>query len=101
VEFTQLLYSVPVVLFALGAVMLWRRRRSFATLLMAFGFVAMLLGEVASLVMSHNVEAAVRANPSLILAHQSHIVPLIAHYLLLSGVWAAAVGLVWHASANR
>ena len=96
----QLLLSAPVALFALGGVMLWWRRRSLPTLLIALGFVAVLLAEVASVVQAHNIEAAVRANPSLVMAH-NHILPLILHYFTLSGVWAAAVGMVWHASANR
>jgi hypothetical protein len=98
------LYSIPAVLFALGGVLLWSRRRSFATLLIALGFAAMLVGEAASIFLGHEIQAAVRAHPdqdpSLALVHNHHIVRLLAYYLPLSGLWAAAVGLVWHASAK-
>jgi len=79
--FVELL--VPYGLFALAAGLLWRRRRTFATLLMALGFVATLVGEVAGFHVHH------------------HISPLLTHYATLVGLWAAAVAMVWHAAASR
>jgi len=94
---------VPYALLALAGVLLWRRRRTFATLLMALGFAATFAGQVAGFHVSHEVGAAVRSHQdaSLVLAHHHYIFPMLTHYANLLELWAAAVGMVWHAVASR
>jgi hypothetical protein len=91
----------PYGLFALAAVVLWRRRRTPATLLMALGFVATLVSEVTGFHVIHVVGVAARSHEeaSTVLAH-SHIVPLLTHYATLLGLWTAAMGMVWHAASR-
>ena len=74
----------PHALFALAGALLWTRRRTLATLLIALGFAAALVGEAAG-----------------ILAHHHHVFPILTHYATLVGLWLAAVGMIWHAVANR
>jgi hypothetical protein len=79
------------------------RRRTFATWLMAFGFAATFVGQVAGFHVSHEVGAAVRSHQdaSLVLAHHHYIFPMLTHYANLSGLWATAAGMASHAAASR
>jgi hypothetical protein len=74
----------PYVLFAIAGAFLWTLRRTLATLLIALGFAATLVGQVAG-----------------ILAQHHHVFPILTHYATLVGLWLAAVGMIWHAIANR
>ena len=86
----------PYALLTLGGVLLWRRHRTFATLLIALGCLTTLVSEVANFII---------VGPSLVgfvsafvgdinqLCTQTPVEQLV-RYL---GLLMAAVGLVWHA----
>ena len=95
--------AAPYALFAVAGTLLWTRRRTFATLLIALGFAATLVGQAAGIYVSHDVGAAVRSHQdaALVLTHHHHVFPILTHYATLVGLWAAAVGMVWHAAANQ
>ena len=80
---------VPYALLAVAGALLWTRRRTFATLLIALGFAATLVGQAAGMYVSHDV------------AHHHHVFPILTHYATLVGLWAAAVGMIWYAAANQ
>ena len=98
-----LVLAGPYVLLAVAGALLWTRRRSFATLLIALGFAATLVGEATAIYVSHDVGAAVRTHQdaALVLAHHHRVFSILTHYATLVGLWMAAVGLFWHAAANR
>lgn len=90
--------ALPVAALAVGGVLLWRRLRSVATLLVALGFAAALLGQVVDLIASFELSSMMRAHPdSTFFIVYHHGFPLLAHYAGLVGLWAAAAGLTWHA----
>ena len=93
----------PYALFAVAGALLWTRRRTFATLLIALGFAATLVGQAAGIYVSHDVGAAMRSHQdaALVLAHHHHVFPILTLYATLVGLWAAAAGLVWFAAANH
>ena len=100
---TYVVLGTPYALLTLAAALLWRRRRTFATLLSALGFGATLIGVLAGFFVSHEMTVVFRSHqdPSVVLTHHHHIFPLLTHYITISGFWAAAVGMLWHATANR
>jgi MYXO-CTERM domain-containing protein len=95
----SLVFTLPFLLLAVAGFLLWRRRRSLATMLVLIGFAAMLLATATSLVESVEYSALVRAQP-----HGTFVVPhyhalwSVIHWAGLVGMWAASVGLVWHAT---
>jgi len=95
-----LLFGLPVAALAVGAVLLWRRVHSAATLLIALGFAAAFLGQVADLLGAYEVSSVMRTHPdATYFVAYHHSFPLLAHYVGLLGLWAAAAGLIWHALA--
>jgi hypothetical protein len=100
-----LLFVVPYAVLTTAGVLLWRRSRSIATFMVALGFAAALLGQVAGMFISLEFSAAIAAQH----AHQNgapfelhyHVFPWLTHHVGLFGIWTAAVGLVWHASRKR
>lgn len=93
----------PYALLALAGALLWTRRRTFATLLIALGFAATLVGQAAGIYVSHDVGTAVRSHSdaALVLAHHHHVFPILTHYATLVGLWTAALGMIWQAASNR
>src|ERR1700719_3583038 len=94
-----LLFVVPYVVFTAAGVLLWKRSRSVATLLVALGFAAALLGQVAGFFVNVEFSAAMR-NRGVVGLHL-HGFPWLTHYVGIGGIWAAALGLIWHASSKR
>ena len=95
---TWILVAPYAVLTAAG-VLLWRRSHSVATIMVAAGFAAALLGQIAQLFVSLKVDAVMRAHrDATFFLVQHHTVP---HQVALAGLWAAALGLLWHASRKR
>jgi hypothetical protein len=101
-----LLLMVPCAVLSAAGVLLWRRWRSTATAMIALGFAATLLGLASSLFATYRTQA--------ILAHlttapqaQQDTFFVVAHYryplatLGLLGMWAAAVGTLWHVRRHR
>lgn len=93
----------PYVLLAVAGALLWTRRRTFATLLIALGFAATLVGQATAIYVSHDVGAAVRSHQEAaqVLARHHYVFSILTHYATLVGLWMAAVGMVWHAADNR
>ena len=90
--------ALPVAALAAGGVLLWRRLGSVAALLVALGFAAALLGQVVDLIRSFELSSVMRAHPdSTFFVVYRLGLPLLAHYVGLVGLWAAAAGLTWHA----
>ena len=104
ITLTMILVLVaPYGLLALAGLLLWKQHRTVATIMIALGFVAAFIGQAAGLHVSHEVDAAIRAHQdtSLVLAEHRRIFPLLTHYAAVCGIWVAAVGTLWHASARR
>jgi hypothetical protein len=97
-----LLFVLPYTILTTAGVLLWKRWRSFATFLVALGFAAALVGQVAGLFINLEFSAAMRTHPhgSPVDLHY-HGFPWLTHHVGLFGIWAAAVGLLWHASRKR
>ena len=90
---------VPYALFTAAGVLLWRRSHSVATILVTVGFAAALLGQIAGLFASLKVDAVMRTHrDETFFLVEHHAVP---HHVALVGLWAAAVGLLWHASRRH
>ena len=98
-----LLPDLPYVAFTLYGVLLWKRWHSLATSLVALGFAAVLLVKVAHiytyLTFQPPVSAHRQGDPFGISLY--YVVTSWQYYLELLGFWAAAVGLLWHASRKR
>ena len=91
--------ALPVTALAVGGALLWRRLRSLATLLVALGFTATLLGQVVELLTSIELSSMMRTYPdSTFFIAYHHGFPVLAHYVGLVGLWTAAAGLIWHAA---
>lgn len=87
---------VPYAVLTTAGVLLWRRAHSVATIMVAGGFAAILLGQLAGLFVSLKVDAVMRAHrDATFFLVQHHAIP---HQVALAGLWAAALGLLWHAS---
>jgi hypothetical protein len=94
--------AVPYLLLAVGGLILWKRRRSAATLLVVAGFTAMLIAMATSLVESAEYSTLVRAQPggTFVVTHY-HALRQVIHWAGLVGMWAASIGFVWHAMQQR
>jgi hypothetical protein len=97
-----LVLVAPYAVLALAGVLLWKRHRSVATVMIAVGFVATFVGQAAGIHLNSELSAAVRAqqDASLVLAQHRRIYPLLTHYAALCGLWTAAVGMLWHAASR-
>ena len=99
-----LLPGLPYVAFTLAGVLLWKRWHSIATSLVALGFAAVLLVKAARLytylTFQPPTQAHQQGEPFAFSLYYA-AVPLWQHYLELLGLWAAALGLLWHASLKR
>jgi hypothetical protein len=96
---TTWILVAPYAVFTAAGVLLWRRSHSVATILVAAGFAAALLGQIAELLVSLKVAAVMhthRDGTFYLVGH--HAVP---HHVALAGVCTAAVGLLWHASRRH
>ena len=87
--------------------MLWRRRRSAATAMIALGFAATFLGLSSGLFATYKTHAVLLDATSAPQARQDTF-SYVAHYhrfplltLGLLGIWAAAVGTLWHIRRHR
>ena len=94
-----LLFVLPYAVLTVAGVLLWKRSRSVAAFLVALGFAAALLGQVAGFFVNVELSAAMR-NRGVVGLHL-HGLPWLAHYLGIGGIWVAAVGLLWHVSSKR
>lgn len=91
-----LVLGVPNFLLAMGGWLLWRRHRSTAALLVVVGFTAVLIALLTSLFESIEYSAFYRAHPDASFIARYHSLTQIAHWIGLLGLWAAAIGLLWH-----
>ena len=97
-----LILAIPYAFFALAGLLLWKRHHSGATTLVALGFAAVLLSEVAGLVLSFEYSSIVRAHAdaSFVIAHY-HAAPRMIYFAGILGLWAASLGLIWHIVQRR
>ena len=100
-----LLLVVPCAVLTAAGVLLWRRWRSVATAMIALGFAATFLSVASGLFATYKTHAvlseltpAPRAQQDtfFIVAHH-HGFPLLG----VLGMWAAAVGTLWHVTRHR
>ena len=99
-----LLPTVPYVAFTVAGVLLWKRWQSVATSLVALGFAAALLAQVARMVTYLSFQPPPEAHHDgepFALRLYYFAAPWWQHYVELLGIWVAAVGLLWHASRRR
>jgi len=90
---------LPFAVLTAAGVLLWRRSHSVATIMVAGGFAAALFGQIAGAFVSLKVDAVMRAHPdATFFLVQHHAVP---RQVALAGLWAAALGLLWHASRKH
>ena len=95
---------VPYAILTTAGVLLWRRRRSAATAMITLGFAATLLSVACSLFMTLKTHAVLVDLTSAPKADQDTFY-IVAHYfpvlaLGLLGIWAAALGTLWHVRQN-
>ena len=101
-----LLLMVPCAVLTAAGVLLWRRWRSAATAMIALGFAATFLGLASSLFATYKTHAVLVEMTSAPQAQQDTFF-VVAHYrfplatLGLLGMWAAAVGTLWHVKRHR
>ena len=94
------LLLVPLANLTSAGVLLWRRRRSAATAMMVLGFAATLLSLACSLFMTLKTHAVLLDLTTVPQAdHDTFFI--VAHYfpvpaLGILGIWAAALGTLWH-----
>lgn len=87
---------MPYAILTAAGVLFWRRSHSLATAMVACGFAAALLGQLAGVFVSLEVDAVMQAHrDATFFVVQHHTVP---RYVALVGLWIAAIGLLWHAS---
>ena len=101
------LLLVPYAILATAGVLLWRRRRSAATGMIALGFAATLLSLASGLFATYKTHAVLSEMTSVPRTHEDTFF-IVAHYhrfplltLGLLGIWAAAVGTLWHVRRDR
>ena len=101
------LLVVPYAILTAAGALLWRRWRSAATGMIALGFAATLLSLASGLFATYKTHAALAELTSAPRAHQDTYF-IVAHYhrfplltLGLLGIWAAAVGTLWHVRRDR
>jgi len=100
--FTRAWYFVllfPYVLLAVGGFLLWKRRHSVATTMVGLGFAAMLLTMATSIFQSIEYNT-LDPQGALIISHLRTLTQAI-HWAGLTGLWAASIGLIWHATQQR
>ena len=101
-----LLLLVPCAVLSVAGVLLWRRWRSAATAMIALGFAAAFLGLASSLFATYQTHAVLSELTSAPQTQQDTFF-VVAHYrfplatLGLLGMWAAAVGTLWHVRRHR
>jgi hypothetical protein len=102
-----LLLVVPFAILTTAGVLLWRRWRSAATGMIALGFAATLLSVASGLFATYETHALLSELTSAPRAQQDTFY-VVAHYhrfpllpLGLLGIWAAAVGTLWHLRRDR
>ena len=101
-----LLLMVPCAGLTVAGALLWRRWRSAATAMIALGFTATFLGLASSLFATYKTHAVLAELTSAPQAQQDTFF-VVAHYhfhlatLGLLGMWAAAVGTLWHVTLHR
>ena len=101
-----LLLTVPCAVLTAAGGLLWRRWRSAATAMIALGFAATFLGVASSLFATYQTHAVLADLTSGQQAQQDTFY-VVAHYrfplgtLGLLGMWAAAVGTLWHVTRHR
>ena len=82
-------------LLALAGLLLWKRARSFATALATIGFAIILLDQILLIASYLRTITALRGysgDTLFLIYHRANSM-----YVLLAGMWCAAIGLVWHA----
>lgn len=97
----------PYAALTTAGVVLWRRWRSAATAMIALGFAATFVALTSGLFAPYKTHAVLSELTSTPLAQQDTFY-VVAHYhqvpllpLGLLGIWAAAVGTVWHVRRVR
>ena len=101
-----LLLMVPCAVLTAAGVLLWRRWHSAATAMIALGFAATLIGLASSLFVTYQTHAVLAELTSAPQAQQDTLF-VVAHYhfplatLGLLGMWAAAMGTLWHIRRHR
>jgi hypothetical protein len=100
-----LLLLVPCAVLTAAGVLVWRRWRSVATAMIALGFAVTFLSLASSLFVAHKTHAVLLEMPSASQAQQ-HTFFIVAHYrhlplLGILGIWAAALGTLWHVRRQR
>jgi hypothetical protein len=101
------LLVVPFAVLTTAGVLLWRRWRSVPTAMIALGFAATFVGLASGLFAPYKTHAVLSELSSAPLAQQDasyglahyHRFPLLALGIL--GIWAAAVGTLWHVRRVR
>jgi heme/copper-type cytochrome/quinol oxidase subunit 1 len=94
-----LLLIVPCAVLTAAGVLLWRRRRSAATAMIALGFAVIFLSLASSLFATYRTHAVLLDMTSARPAQQDTFF-IVAHYhrfalLGILGMWVAAVGVLW------
>ena len=93
-----LLFAVAYAVLTVAGAVLWKRTRSLQSALVAIGFALVLLDQVSALVEYFEFIALMHDRPSdtfFLIYHHAFL-----HYVSLFGLWAAAVGLMWHAAGK-
>jgi len=93
-----LLTTTAYVVLAAAAAILWRRSRSLRTALVAIGFSLVLPDQVTRLIEYYEFVGVLHGRPAdtLFLIHHHAFL----YYASILGLWVAAVGLAWHATAR-
>jgi len=99
------LLVVPLAILTTAGVLLWRRRRSAAAAMIALGFAATVLSLALSLSMTLKTHAVLVDLTTAPQPNQDTLF-IVAHYfpvlaLGILGIWAAALGTLWHVRQNR
>jgi len=87
-------------------VLLWKRWRSVETAMIALGFAATVFGLASGLFVTYRTHAVLSELTSAPQAQRDTFF-VVAHYhfllatLVVLGIWAAAVGTLWHVRRNR
>lgn len=92
-----LLFVVPYVVFAAAGLLLWKRWHTVATGMVALGFAAALIGQVAVFWVGLKSYSAAHHQ----IGTPRFVFPWLTHYVGAYGFWTAAVGLLWHAIRKR
>jgi hypothetical protein len=88
----------PSVLLTVSGVLIFRRNRTAASALVAFGFAAVLIGGMANALT--NYSAIYRSAASLAAAVPGWVWPL-AGFCSYGGLWLASIGLLWEVLGTR